>query len=550
MISSLAELQRILYEANERRIRQHVSTPRRFDRMDLDRYEQELVDSVPEKWFEASPTELRLSIRRARVVLVGDYHTLHQSQRGFMRVLAATRARNLIIGLEFVQAEHQRVVDAYLDGRVDEKTFLRRIEYEKSWPSYQVWPNFKPIFDFARNRHAKVLALDSNTRNCSSLFARDAFMAWRLAEAIRETPEAKVFVLVGEAHLAPNHLPYELEHALARLKNKAEILIIHQNLDQIWFQLVERGIEHQVDVVRLAPNRFLVPVSSPIVAQHSFLAALTDQNTHFSLESSSQLERELKKYIKILARVLGLQDISPLTDVRVCGPGDLEALYELSRRISADEWAAILAQLKQGESLCLPDQSLIYISNLSATHIAEEAAHFLKAKLASGPIPSDPVDFFYSRVLHEAVGYFGAKLFNPKLKPPKTERLREDMKEALAFGKPEFSPERAFAIKLVLWHRGHQWRKNFKRNTFNSYLKRSGFAAGLADLGPDILRPIVHLLGYELGERLYVAFKQGRIDRVFIRRIFLSKFEDPNVAFALFYDLARTLRTIKLPIRF
>ena len=42
----LRELHERLYEANERRIREMVSTPRRFTRQDLDRYEADLAASI------------------------------------------------------------------------------------------------------------------------------------------------------------------------------------------------------------------------------------------------------------------------------------------------------------------------------------------------------------------------------------------------------------------------------------------------------------------------------------------------------------------------
>jgi hypothetical protein len=548
--ASLRELQRTLYEANERRIREHVASPRRFDRLDLDRYERELAESVPDRWTEASPATLRAAIRHARVVLVGDYHTLRQSQRGFLRVLRATRTRNLIIGLEFVTADHQRAVDAYLAGGIGEAAFLRRIEYAKSWPSYQVWPSFKAIFDVARARDATVLALDCQLAGCGTIFARDAFMAWRIAEALREAPQSKAIVLVGEAHLAPEHLTGDLRRALSRLGVKAPILTVHQNLDGVWFRLVERGVEDRVDVVRLAADRYVVPASTPIAAQHSFLVAVSEEAAPLAAEGRAALRREFAKYVGLLAKLLGVPSRGMLDGVIVCGPGDLDAMVDLSARLTPDEWQVVVHQIGDGESLCLPERGTVYLASLAPTHVAEEAAHFLKARLASGPLPDDPVDFLYSRALHEAVGYFGAKVFNPKRKPPTAAMLRASFMKAMDFERGEFSPELAFAAQIAAWHRKRQWRRHFRRSSFDHYLRGSGLPGGLADLGPEVTRPVVHFLGYELGERIYGAFKRGKLKAADLRGLLTTSFEEPGRAFELYHALARSLRSIRLPARF
>ena len=49
------------------------------------------------------------------IVLVGDFHTLHQSRRSFLRLLRRTASQNhILIGLEYVEARHQEFVDQYL----------------------------------------------------------------------------------------------------------------------------------------------------------------------------------------------------------------------------------------------------------------------------------------------------------------------------------------------------------------------------------------------------------------------------------------------------
>ncbi len=544
----LRDLQRKAYECNERRIRALVSSPRRFDRSDLDTYERELHDSIPRSWTVSSPAELRAAIRRFPVVLVGDYHTLRQSQRGFLRVLRAIRSRRLVIGLEFVMARYQRHVDDFLAGGMSEETFLKRIRYRRSWPSYQVWPNFRPIFEYARHKGLRILALDCEPDECGTVFSRATFAAWRIAEALRDHP--RIAVLMGEAHLAPNHLPLALRQALARIQLDRAVLTVHQTLDPLYFELVKKGVEDHVDVVRLSEDRFFVPVSTPIEAQASFLAAVSEEPWAVRPDDPVSLKREFASYVRELARIIGIPVRRRLVGVRVCGPGCLEETAEVSGRLDEDTFRWFQRHVEEGESVCLPREGLVYLAELTPTHIAEEAAHFLKATEAGGPLPDDPSDFFYSRVLHEMVGYFGSKIFNPKRKPPTLAILRESALKAIEIESGEVAPTQLVAALLAAWHRRMARRRSFAREALDRHLREIGIAQGLGDLGPEVVRPLVHLIGYEMGERLYVAFRGGQFSSRDLRRLFRTDFEASGQAFETFHGLALRLRSTRLPARF
>ena len=542
-------LQHQIYAANERRIREYTSSPTRFSRADIDTYERELDESIPPEWQPSTPKALRAAIRKARVILVGDYHSLRQSQRGFLRILRNIRSKHLTVGLEFVQARHQKAVNDYLAERITEEVFLRRIEYARSWPSYQVWPNFKPIFDYVRRRGGRILALDADATQCSTVFSRDTFMAWRLAEDMRANPNGRLAVLMGEAHLSPSHLPQQFWLAAGRLNLDVRILTIHQNLDRVYLAMADRGIEDMVEVVQLSPDRFVLPASSPIVAQQSFLDAMAGEHSSIRSGDTAMLRREFGRYVHALSRVLGLPHRTVLEGVTVCGPADVEQLGRVAGLMGEEVWRQVSEHVSAGESLCLPEQRIVYLASLVPTHMAEEAAHYLKARLAGRATPQDPRDFLYSRILHEAVGYFGAKVFNPKRKPPRLRNLREEAARQL-FDDDVISPGLFLAGSIVTWHRARQWRKSFLPDDLDRMLQDNGFVGGLSDLGPDVLQPLVHYLGYDLGELLFCAWRDGHVPPRVVRRLFATDFEEPGRAFEIYHDLAMDLRSIRLPARF
>ena len=77
-----------------------------------------------------------------------------------MRVIQSLYARNphLAIGVEYFQQPFQPYLDDYIAGRIDEREMLIKTEYFKRWQlDYRL---LQPIFQFAREKHIPVLALN------------------------------------------------------------------------------------------------------------------------------------------------------------------------------------------------------------------------------------------------------------------------------------------------------------------------------------------------------------------------------------------------------
>jgi len=105
-------------------------------------------------------------------------------------------------------------------------------------------------------------------------------------------------------------------------------------------------------------------------------------------------------------------------------------------------------------------------------------------------------------------------------------------------------------VQVAVWHRARQWRKGFLPESIDRYLVENGFSGGLSDLGPDVTNPLIHYLGYYLGEQLFCAWRDGQVSSKVPRKLFLTDFEAPRVAFEIYHDLAMGLCSTKLPARF
>ena len=105
--------------------------------------------------------EMMGSLAQARLIYIGEIHTLKRHHRFQLQVIKALSQRNipLAIGLEMLPFTVQGHLDAWTEGRLSEKEFLRLIDWEKNWGTD--YGLYKPIFDFARRKKTPLLALNA-----------------------------------------------------------------------------------------------------------------------------------------------------------------------------------------------------------------------------------------------------------------------------------------------------------------------------------------------------------------------------------------------------
>jgi uncharacterized iron-regulated protein len=95
-----------------------------------------------------------------RVVYVGETHDRYDQHLNQLEIIRRLQARNarIAIGMEFFQQPFQPHLDAYVQGRMDEKEFLRRTEYYDRWRfDYRL---YQPILAYAREHRIPVIALN------------------------------------------------------------------------------------------------------------------------------------------------------------------------------------------------------------------------------------------------------------------------------------------------------------------------------------------------------------------------------------------------------
>jgi len=95
-----------------------------------------------------------------KIIYVGETHDQYSHHLVQLEIIQALHSmgKKLAIGMEMFQRPFQKALDDYLNGRIGEKTFLKRSEYFERWKfDYNL---YRPILQFARAEKIPVAALN------------------------------------------------------------------------------------------------------------------------------------------------------------------------------------------------------------------------------------------------------------------------------------------------------------------------------------------------------------------------------------------------------
>src|SRR5256714_4272609 len=305
--------------------------------------------------------QLQEALRSADVILIGDYHALPTAQRYAASLLeqrALSGDRPVVLGLETIFARDQHIVDEWWRREIEEAEFRERIRFDLDW-GYD-WAPFYDLLLPARDHAEAVYGLDCMPReDLRKIGARDRHAALKLAEIRQRHPEAAIFVLFGESHLAPSHLPSELRAQMP----DAKILTVLQNIDALYWRAAGEQAD-KVEAVRVDEGTICTFNATPLEKYESYRLFL-DQWSR--CEDGPDFAPTIYNLIDSLASFLEINRYSPhngtqpkfLVDMlpEVCG-GTSHALSRrlLSRKgISAAQRLAMLSRVEQCRSAYLPE---------------------------------------------------------------------------------------------------------------------------------------------------------------------------------------------------
>lgn len=502
----------------------------------------------------SSKGELIRRVLASNVVYHGDYHTLRHSQRSILAMLQELAGRReVILGLEMFHGRDQKWVDQYMAGDLEEKAFLNKIGYARKW-AYN-WNPWRHILDFCREQKIPVLGINREVEDPDrSLLERDIYSAQIIGQAIIRHPGALVYVVDGDYHVSPNHLPREVEERLAPLGITPQRTIIYQNAENLYWKLAEERLE-EAEVLQIAQDSFCLMNTVPATKLQSYLDWLEYAEDGYFPVSGNWAELSGENYFGQIQNII--QNLDELFELRF-RLDHMERLTVYSSRnldfmemiqgtpALRGQMRRIKDKIRRGEGFLLEyreggvDSYLIYLPNSSINQAAEEATHFMHAVLR-GPLekPMFGFDYFYANVLTEALGFFGSKMINEKRKAPTESGLRVFLGKVKQGWESPNQGEVVRVSRLLLQHLHLEKRSeremDFRRKFEPLYDERSAI--------PQIFST---QLGYMLGSRLFYAVKKGMMPLKDVRALFFERLTGPGQAFAAYTRFIGQLKMIRV----
>lgn len=211
---------------------------------------------------------------RADIVFVGDYHALPSCQTFATDLLESLsqQDRPLMLFIEMIFARHQRALDQFIMGRIDEENLRRTIHYDRDW-GYP-WAGYGRLLRAARERGVPVVASDAPPRSGLRMIRRrDRHAAAKIRQRLMAEPGARAMVLFGESHMARTHLPMEVELELGRYGLRRSAIVVAQNVEEIYWKLAREGQEG-TEAVHVEGNRYCAFNASPLAKYEAYRQTL------------------------------------------------------------------------------------------------------------------------------------------------------------------------------------------------------------------------------------------------------------------------------------
>ncbi|MCP5468657.1 MAG: ChaN family lipoprotein [Deltaproteobacteria bacterium] len=484
--------------------------------------------------------ELKKSLASARWIYMGDYHTNPQSQRALLRVLKLLipQTTQVIICLEFLQQKHQEYIDNYLEYRIKEETFLAKINIKKYF-HFDLWHNFKPIFEFARYHHLEICGIESAPMG-SGLKRRDQAMAQNIVGVATENPGYKIFTFVGDLHMAPENLPRQVHHLLEVPPQPGEELLIYQNSDQIYWQLAEAHLEDKVELVKVDEQSFCLLNSSPILNQQSYLGWLDSELGDFEYQEPKNNFWELtKKILDFFKLKTQFNKLNHPEEIELFTFEDLGFLDHLQKEkiFSKKKLEFYKQRVKCGESFFITELKWVYLSSIVIHHIAEQSAYLIQETFIDPTMIKTEEDQFYEGVLSKALGFCISKIFNSKRKCLRLndyQNLLEYLKQESSLRNHSINYELAcLIIEVKALESDGELIKSF--HDFHSQ--------------PELSYRLKQGLGFILGEKLYHAFMQAKLSRLEIKNLLKKTYLHRGTSAQTYLKLVKKYCQISLPQR-
>lgn len=400
------------------------------------RYTQKLMADLPKSFTTTELGDVLTALDKHQIWLYGDFHTFRQSQRGLLRLLRdycfKKPEQKLVIGMELFRAKDQQYIDQFMREELTENELFAHISYDTNWGF--PWANFKMILDFAWKNKFPIIGINTDNAGKDTLTNRDTFAASVLAEAVDQFPDHKIVCMIGESHLAKQHLPAKLKRAFALNSSNSSILRIINNVDHYFFELSRNSHLRSSEYLKLDDSFYCIINSPPWVKWQSFSIweemrqisqiDYTPSNVQLDIEmdldvdDTSKIESQLATLIERIIHHLEIaaEDYDFENFHLLYSPSGnfLENIFDGST-LTFEKAVRVCERSIADGFYVITRANTVLLTRITFNNLAEAAGQLIYSQInhLAGPAKT-PAESFYRKVFKSALGFVFGKTLNPK----------------------------------------------------------------------------------------------------------------------------------------
>lgn len=348
-------------------------------------------------------SQLVQNMNRADIVLIGDFHSLRQSQRLLLKLLRDPRVRPpTSVGFEVLPPEQEASVN-----RLPSLSKRARLNLQESLAIEtdfgSSFTNYEEVFETLSEKQIQIFGIKTKS---TQLKSRDQFAAERISQF-----EGPTWILAGEFHCSSTHLPLEIH----KINKKLKICVVHQNVDRLHLQYLNKMTLARDLVLEKhfsSHLKMFCVLHTPLwVKWQSYLQNhIERENELHPIDPRDQIEWSLKELQQFFEdpRYPNQIGIEELLDFQVFSAED-ESFAGSLKSLSQQQSHEVMRNLGLSKVAILESRHLIYLSESNLNSCAQAAGAYLfyrwtKAKLR----PEDEYDF----ILREFYSFFLSKILN------------------------------------------------------------------------------------------------------------------------------------------
>lgn len=433
----------------------------------------------------------------------------------------------IIIAMESFLSKHQHYIDSYMENRIKEEIFLYKINYKKTFGFD--WDNYKPILEFARQHHLKVIGLDVQPyHEKKNLDKRDYNSAKIIAHYSRVFPDHLLWIIIGDLHLAFNHLPAKVNIELKRKKIIRKKTIIFQNSERLYKKLLMKNLVDKIDIIKVRSNAYCVMNTPPWIKYQSYINWMeygeTLLNKYYYSKHTAD-DEGLEHSDDIAAIIVNLADFfnmpkDKLLDFNIYTPDDINFLSAFEKKsITYQRYKKKMVKL---QNFVIPAEKIIYLAKYNIDSMAELAAMHLYFSFSNASdVLANSMHDYFSRNIINTLAFFCSKILNYKRSSP----ALDDMVNSASHSTSAVEKE---IVSLLLMHKALVIQNDAFAKLRPADKKKFRL---IARKDYEFTYSLSEIIGKILGSKLYYSFQNDNSILAQIKGFFSEKYNHDEKAF-------------------